>query len=199
MDQPTNNSYLRYIMKKNSLLLILLGVLVLAGALYRLIPGRPWGFAPQIAMALFSGSVVKNKKLSFALPLLSMFISDLIYQGAYWSGIGDTQGFYSGQWVNYLLFTGLTALGWLIQAKNVFSIILGSLAGPVLYFLASNGIVWLGGGGYNRPKTFDGLIQCLNDGLPFFRGSLYATFLFSALFFGGYAWWAHRHRTAAAH
>jgi hypothetical protein len=29
--------------------------------------------------------------------------------------------------------------------------------------------VWLGGGGFARPKTWDGLLLCYNDALSFYR------------------------------
>ena len=63
-------------------------VLLLAiASLYRIMPGRVPGFAPQIAMALFSGSIVKNKKFAFLLPLVSMLVSDIIYEILFRSGI----------------------------------------------------------------------------------------------------------------
>ena len=174
---------------KNFTRVILVAVaMILVSALYRIIPGRPYGFAPQIAMALFCGAVIPNRKLSFLVPLGSMFVSDLLFELVYRLGWSGVQGFYQGQWVNYLLFGGLTCLGWAIRPKKIVPIALGSLAGPVLYFLASNFATWIGGGGYQRPKTWDGLLQCMNDGLPFFRGSLEATLLFGTLFFGSFAW-----------
>lgn len=179
-------------MKKSGQLLLIFASLLLVSALYRLIPNRPWGFAPQIAMALFSGSVVKDKKFSFLLPLGSMFLSDLLFQVLHNMGITDFQGFYDGQWVNYLLFTGLTILGWFVSEKNILQIGLGALAGPVLYFFASNTATWAAGAGWHRPYTWAGYVQALEDGLPFFKGSLYATVLFSAVFFGGYALWRRR-------
>jgi hypothetical protein len=176
-------------MKKSGQIILIFAILLLVSALYRLIPNRPWGFAPQIAIALFSGSVVKNKKFSFLLPLGSMFLSDLLFEVLHRAGLTDMQGFYDGQWVNYVLFTGLTVIGWAISRKNVLHIALGAMAGPVLYFFASNTATWALGLGWHRPHTWDGFALALADGLPFFRGSLYATVLFSAVFFGGYALW----------
>ena len=91
---------------------------ILASALYRIMPNRPMGFAPQIAIALFSGALcVKNKKWAFAMPLVSMFISDLFFEVLYMNHLTDYQGFYSGQWLNYILIAGLAAFGFLIQTK----------------------------------------------------------------------------------
>jgi hypothetical protein len=46
--------------------------------------------------------------------------------------------------------------------------------------------VWIGGGGYGHPQTLNGLMLTYIDGIPFYQGSLYATVVFCAVFFGGY-------------
>ena len=174
-------------MKITKKIVVALILLTTVCALYRIVPGRPWGFAPQIAMALFGGAVfIHNKKWAFVLPLLSMFLSDLLYEVLYNAGLSTLQGFYEGQWQNYLLFTLLTAVGFLIKKINVLNVLLASIAAPTVYFLLSNFTVWLGGGGLERPKTLEGLMMCYNDGLPFYQNSLYATVFFSAVLFGGY-------------
>ena len=161
-------------------------MLIVVAALYRVIPGRPLGFAPHMAMALFGGAIIRDKKWAFALPVFSLFLSDLLYQLLYINGLTDTQGFYDGQWVNYLWFVGITCLGFLMRNINAGNVMSYSFLAPTLYFLVSNFSVWAGGGGLQRPKTFEGLMQCYVDGLPFYRGGLIATVVFSALFFGGY-------------
>ena len=70
-------------MKLSRYTLLSLLLLVLVAAIYRVIPNRPWGFAPQFAMTLFCGAMIKDKKIAFLLPLLSIFISDLLYQVLY--------------------------------------------------------------------------------------------------------------------
>ena len=161
---------------------------ILASALYRIMPNRPMGFAPQIAIALFSGALcVKNKKWAFAMPLVSMFISDLFFELLYINQLTDYQGFYSGQWLNYILIAGLAAFGFLIQTKKIASISIAFLAGPTTYFILSNFTVWAFGGGWNRPKTFSGLMQCYVDGVPFYANSLLATFIFGSVLFGAYS------------
>jgi hypothetical protein len=164
-------------------------LLVIIAALYRIIPGRPFGFAPQWAMAVFAGAVIKDKKWAFIIPVLSMFISDLLYQLLYIGGLTNMQGFYEGQWQNYLLFTLLVFVGMAIRKPNVVRITIASLLAPSLYFLVSNFLVWASNGttrGLDRPKTFDGLMLCYADGIPFYKMSLLATLVFSAILFGSY-------------
>lgn len=164
-------------------------LLVIIAGLYRIIPGRPYGFAPQWAMAIFAGAVIKDRKWAFIIPMLSMFISDLLYQVLYVGGVTNMQGFYEGQWQNYLLFTLLVFVGFAIKKLNVLQIGAASFAAPTLYFLVSNFLVWASNGttrGLDRPKTFDGLILCYTDGIPFYKMSILASFVFSAILFGAY-------------
>ncbi len=176
-------------MKSNNKIVWSFLLLVLIAALYRIIPGRPYGFAPQWAMAVFAGAVIKDKKWALIIPVLSMFISDLLYQVLYIGGVTNMQGFYEGQWQNYILFTLLVFVGFAIKKLNVLQIAIASLAAPTLYFIVSNFLVWASNGitrGLDRPKTFNGLMLCYSDGIPFYRTSILATLVFSAILFGTY-------------
>jgi hypothetical protein len=183
-------------MKLNKSVLLSFGILVLAASLYRAWPGRPFGFAPQMAMALLGGAVIKDKRWAFILPLLSMLISDVLYQVLYNSGLTDIRGFYKGQWTNYAVIAGITLFGFLLKKITALRVGLFSLAGSVLFFLASNFTVWLGGGGLGRPKTFNGLMLCYYDGLAFLRdyglikgfyGNLFiGDLFFCTILFGAY-------------
>jgi hypothetical protein len=183
-------------MKLNKSVWIAFGILVLSASLYRAWPGRPFGFAPQIAMALFGGAMIRDKRWAFILPLLSMFISDLVYQALYANGLSSIPGFYEGMMVNYLLIGGLTVFGFLLKKINAIKIAAFSISGSILFFLTSNFFVWLGDAGLKRPKTFEGLMMCYGDGLAFFRdyglfkgfyGNLFiGDLFFCAILFGSY-------------
>ena len=165
-------------------------LLVVIASFYRIMPGRPLGFAPQIAMALFAGSIVKDKKFSFLLPILSMLVSDIIYEVLFRFNISTIAGFYEGQLINYVLFAAVTVVGFFIRKEKWVQIAAGSVAGATFYFILSNFVVWIGGGLAlnNLPyaKTWDGLMTCYTAAIPFYTGSLYATFIFSFVLFGGY-------------
>jgi hypothetical protein len=177
-------------MKLNKSNFIILLFLVIAASLYRVWDGRPMGFAPQIAMALFAGSVCRDKRFAFLFPVLSMLISDLIYQFLYVQGLTPIKGFYGGQWQNYLLIASVTIIGFFISKNKISHIIAGSLGGAVYYFIISNFFVWFGGGLdiNNQPyeKSFNGLITCFTAALPFFKWSLVSTLLFNVVFFGSF-------------
>jgi len=177
-------------MKLNKSNLLVLFILILACALYRVWDSRPMGFAPQIAMALFAGSISKDKRFAFLFPVLSLFISDLLYQFLYSQGLSTIKGFYSGQWQNYLLIASITIIGFFINKNKIGQIFIGSLAGAVYFFLISNFMVWIGGGwdinNQPYPRSFSGLMLCFSEALPFFKWSVLSTLLFNGVFFGSF-------------
>ncbi len=155
--------------------------LILACAIFRFL-----GLAPQIALAVFAGAMIKDKKWSFALPLVSMLFSDVLIEIAFKNGWAAYGGFYEGQWLNYLLIATTTVFGFFIQKEKMYHSAIAIFAAPTFFYLASNTAVWIGGGGWNRPHNSFGLLQSLIDGFPFYKASLMTTIAFVALFFGGY-------------
>jgi hypothetical protein len=156
-------------MKQNKSVLLAFLLLVLTASLYRVWGGRPQGFAPQLAMAIFGGAVIQNKKLALFLPLLSMLFSDLVYQVLYVKGLSTIPGFYAGQVENYALIAGLTCFGFLMKKVTALRVLGFAISGSLLFFLLSNFSVWLAGAGFHHPKTFDGLLACYGDALVFYR------------------------------
>lgn len=164
-------------------------LLIVVAGLYRILPGRPYGFAPQIAMAIFGGAIISEKKIAFLLPVISMFFCDLLFQVLYMQGVTSMPGFYEGQITNYILFSGLTVFGFFIKDFNLKKIAVSAVSAPTTYFLISNFLVWVSPSplaGLARPKTISGLMMTLADGLPFYPWSVLSTVLFSAILFGSY-------------
>ncbi|MEJ7912383.1 MAG: DUF6580 family putative transport protein, partial [Chitinophagaceae bacterium] len=165
-------------------------LLIVSASLYRVWEGRPFGFTPQIAMAIFGGAIIKDKRWAFALPLFSMFLSDLLYQALFQWGYTSIPGFYGGQWINYALFACLTVFGFALRRFNFKNIVGFSIGGSFLFFLLSNFTVWLSGGGFHRPRTGEGLLMCYADGLAFYRDyglvkGFAGNFILGDLFFCG--------------
>lgn len=171
-------------------------LLLLVASLYRAWDGRPFGFAPQMAMALFGGAVIRDKRFAVLLPLLSLLVSDCVYQVLYVNGLSDIQGFYDGQWLNYLLFIGISCFGMLMKKVNFRNVLGFTIGGSLLYFLLSNFGVWAAGAGLQRPLTFEGLLLCYGDAIAFYRdygvikgfygNQLIGDLFFSTLLFGAY-------------
>lgn len=168
-------------MKLNKSVLFAFILLIIVASVCRVL-----GYAPQLAMAVFAGAIIKDRRLAFVLPLVSMFFSDLLYETLFAYGYTDYGGFYEGQLTNYLLIAGITLIGFWVKGLNWTRIAIGSLAAPLIFFFISNFFVWLGVGGLGRPLTISGLLLCYNDAVPFFRASLINTIAFSTILFGGY-------------
>lgn len=174
-------------MKQNKSVLLAFGLLIIIGSVF-----RAAGFAPQIAMAIFGAAVIRDKRLAFVLPLLSMLLSDVFIEILYRNGYMNYGGFYAGetffdgQVLNYILLAGVTLIGLWARNLNWGRIAIATITAPIVYFLLSNLFVWIGGAGYSRPHTFSGLLLCYEDGLPFLRTSILYTLLFSSILFGGY-------------
>lgn len=168
-------------MKLNKSVLLAFGLLIVVGSVFRVA-----GFAPQIAMAVFGAAVIRDKRMAFILPLVSMLLSDVLYEILFNYGYTPYGGIYEGQLVNYIMLAAVALVGFQARSLKPVRIITATLAAPVVYFLLSNFAVWLGGGGFQRPKTFSGLMLCYEDALPFLRSSMGYTILFSALLFGSY-------------
>ncbi len=163
------------------LVLFTIALVVIATACkYYLGPYIEWsGFSPIIAIALFSGFIIKDKSSSFILPLLALLISDVAIQVLYQQGKFEYPGFYNGQWKHYSVLLISTLIGWGLKGRSYGSLLAGSLVAPVLFFLVSNFIVWTSMGAEAiYPKTFSGLMLCYEAGLPFLKNSVIATLVF---------------------
>ncbi len=185
-------------MNQKHSILIAFAILVVAAALYRVVPGRPYGFDPMIAMAIFGGAVITNKKWAFALPLAAMLLSDALFEGLTRVGMVNMPGIYDGQWLNYLLLGGITFFGIFMKQINVRNIAVAAISAPLVYFLLSNTGTWMFHGGFMRPTTFSGWLQALVDGLPFLKWSVASSIVFSALFFGCWSLLGRRQAQAKA-
>jgi hypothetical protein len=141
-------------------------------------PNLDWsGFSPVIAVALFSGMIIKEKNVSFILPLLAVLISDLLIQFLYEQNKFPYPGIYDGQWRNYLVLLSATIVGWALKGRNYASLFIGAVAAPTVFFLFSNFSVWLAGE-VIYSKDLNGLLTSYINGLPFYRNALIATFVF---------------------
>ncbi len=168
-------------MKSNGRLIVFTLILVILATAckYFFGPELSWsGFSPVIAIALFSGFIIKQKDMSFILPLLALFISDAVIELLYTQDLFPYAGFYGGQWKNYAVLLISTLIGWGLKGRSYSSLIAGGIAAPTVYFLASNFMVWMASTEAVYAKSFGGLMTCYEAGLPFYRNSLIATAIF---------------------
>lgn len=163
---------------------VLSGMILLA-ALTRLLPHPP-NFSPVEAVALFGGAWFASRAWALAVPLLAMFLSDLALGLA--NGGIYFEYFASAHFAAiYLCIALSTVLGFGLRNRVTGARVLGySLAGSVLFFLASNFAVWATAvPGHGACST--GLLPCYVAGVPFFQWTVLGTLFYSALLFGGFA------------
>jgi hypothetical protein len=161
--------------QKENLLYRTLLALVLIGlaAALRIAP-HPWNFAPVGAMALFSGAVLKDRRLAFLFPLLALFAGDVFI------------GFHKLIFIVYVSFLINVVIGlWLRDRRTVARISLATLLGAVQFFLVTNFAAWQFLGGYRHNSS--GLLACYVAGIPLFWNTLGGDALYATLLFGGYA------------
>jgi hypothetical protein len=176
-------------MKPNGRLLIFTFILVILATACKFFfgPELSWsGFSPVIAIALFSGFIIRQKDMSFLLPLLSLFISDIMIQVLFKQDLFPYAGFYSGQWGNYLLLLSATLIGWALKGRSYSALTMGGIASPTVYFLVSNFMVWQASSEITYSKSFAGLMTCYEAGLPFYRNSLLGMLVFLPLILVSY-------------
>ena len=147
--------------------------MILAATASRLIPHPP-NFSPIAALALFGGASFASKRAAFLVPVLGLFLSDLVL------------GFSSITPVVYGSFAIITCLGlWLRQRQSVSRIAGAAVVSALLFFVLTNFGVWALENLY--PKTSAGFADCYVAAIPFFRNTLASNLLYSALLFGGFA------------
>ena len=142
------------------------------------------GFSPVISIALFAGMIVKDKSISFILPLVSLFLGDVVIEVLFRFKLFPYEGFYGYQLLNYSLLLLTTLLGWALKGNKVGRIVIGALVAPTLFFLLSNLTVWITSTFY--VKDFGGLITCYAEGLPFYYHSIISTVAFLPVFLFSY-------------
>jgi len=144
--------------------------------------GASWlsNFAPLAAIALCSAAYYK-----FAVPFVTLFISDAVLNFRYGAPLLDPQIL-----CRYLALALVGWIGLLLQYRPSLKTLLpASVVGSTIFYAITNAFSWLSYPGY--AKNLGGLIQALTVGLPqysatpswmFFRNSLISDLLFTLLF-----------------
>jgi hypothetical protein len=148
----------------------------------------PWNFSPLTALCLFGGACLADRRLAFALPLATLFLSDL----GIWalSGRFDWAFSLSGTLFLYASFSLAAALGSVLRSRTQQNMVgrawLMGMGFETAFFVASNYLVWCFGATDSVPMyapTTAGLLACYVAGLPFFGKSLLGTTAFTMLLF----------------
>jgi hypothetical protein len=161
---------------------IVLILMIVAAAAMRFVSYKfPYvlsNFTPVGAIALFGGAYFTDKWKAYLVPLLTLFVSDVLLNH-----------FYSGKWVIidttsftvYICFALIVFVGSLIKKANVLNVFLASLVAVVLHWLLTDLPI-----GNLYPRTFAGYIESLTAAIPFEKNMLLGDILFCAILFGGF-------------
>lgn len=169
--------------KQSRSTLIIAGILVIAAALSRVLL-YPDNFSPIIGMAIFAGAVIKDRRFAFALPLVAMFLSDVLFEV-----FNIAPGFWGwGQLVGYGILALITVLAFSMKKINVMSVAGYSVGASLLFFLLSNSAFFIFDNQvfHLYPQNFNGYIASLVGGLPFLKTGIVADLVFSTVLFGTY-------------
>lgn len=159
---------------QNPQTLVVALILVSLGAAARLLPHEA-NFAPIAAMALF-GAVYLKPKYALLIPFAALFISDMFLG---FDSLNSRLSVYGA-----FLLVGLIGLA-VRRHKSVLTVIGGSLAGSVVFFLVTNFVFFYPPVMYTHDLA--GQLSSYYNALPFFRGTLLGDLFYTGVFFGTYA------------
>ncbi len=169
----------------------IIAVAIFLAAISRLLPHPP-NFTPIGAMALFGAAYFTKKYWAFIIPLVSLWISDLIinnvvmpitypeyYQGFTW---------FTSSWMFVYGGFALIAIFGLLSLKkiNFITVIGSSLVASTLFFLITNFGAWYLDPMSFYPNTMEGLMTCMSAGLPFFMNTIAGDLFYVGVLFGSF-------------
>lgn len=163
---------------------------MIAGAFARLIPHVP-NFTPTESLAIFGGAYLGYKYLSYILPTIMIYASDLVINNTLArSFYPDVQGIV--WWDNYMFYTigAVVAIVFisrlLLKKINTKNVIITVLVSSILFFLVTNFAAWATVKSL-YPANFSGLMMSYAAGIPFYKVSLFGNLIFSGVLFGSMA------------
>ena len=171
-------------MKQNKLNIILaIGLIVLAaGARILNQEMHLYNLAPVAAIGLFAGAILKDKRIAFMLPLLSLLISDIYIE--LFPINAQQRGFYGLE--QFFVYGGMllvTILGMTMKKVDAGRVLGYSLTGSVVFFIVSNFGAYVSGMyGFGLESISTTYIMAL----PFFKNTLLGDLVGNTALFGGY-------------
>ena len=146
-------------------------IIISFGILTRLVVHTP-NFTPVLSLAFLGGMYLKGRQ-AILVPLALVILSDIII------------GFYPMMILTWGSIVMISALGlWIKETKSLATVLGGSIASAVIFYLVSNFGAWL----TLYPHTADGLRQCYILAIPFFRSTLVSSVAYSLAFYTAYEW-----------
>lgn len=135
------------------------------------------------AVALFGGAYFKRFGQSMLMPLVLLFLSDLLLiltMGFEYAFNGQSLAMYSA----FILMTLVGRL--MIKKVNIQNVVLASLIGVFIHWIVTDFAVWYGSPFF--AQNLIGFWEVLVLAIPFERTFLISTLLYSAIMFGSFEW-----------
>jgi len=174
-------SSLQKITIRNSVLIIMI-VLAAATRLLNINHITEWvTFTPVGAVALFGGTYFKDKWKAFLVPMLTLFVSDLALNYAYFHKFELMD---SSSIMVYISFAIMVVIGMYVKKVNIGTVVSASLLSVLVHWLLTDIQPWLSGTLY--AKSILGYGQSLIAAVPFEKPLLIGNLLFGAILYGGF-------------
>lgn len=171
-------------MKRSNINIILAVGLILMAAVARIVNHEMhlYNLAPVAAIGLFGGALLTNKRLAFAIPLLSLFLADLYIE--LFPSNELMRGFYG---VEQLFVYGsmllVTLLGTKMNQPGTRNVLGFTLSGSLIFFIVSNFGSFVSG---MYGHDMNGLMTTYLMALPFLKNTLLGDLVGSTMLFGSY-------------
>ncbi len=142
----------------------------------------PWNFSPLMAVGLYSGAFIADRRWKFGLPLLTLFVSDL----GIWAVTGQfSWAFQSDRWSAYLCYFATVVMGQGLNRQawptRAFAALGRGILAETLFFIVTNFVYfWIQ---TEYPHSLAGLIACYVAAIPFAGRSFVSTAFYSVLLF----------------
>ena len=142
----------------------------------------PWNFSPMIAVCLYSGAYLADRRMGFGLPLLALLASDV----GIWAVTGQfSWAFPSDRWAAYLCTAIAVFMGQGLNRQSAsqrpFAAVGCGLSAEVLFFVVTNFVYfWTQ---TTAPHTTAGLVACYFAAIPFAKTSFASSIFYAFLLF----------------
>lgn len=165
--------------KKN---LLFVGLIALA-MITRFLPHAP-NFTAVGAVAIFGGFIFSSNWKAFLVPLLALFISDLLinnflYTGLYEGFVFFTEGFY---YIYAALLLSAVLGRYATSGFKPLPLLGAGIGSALLFYLITNFGVWMQSPMYT--KDLSGLMTSYTLALPFLLNQVMGTLLYGGILFG---------------
>ncbi len=174
-------------MKINDRAIVVGSIMILIASASRLLPH--WhNFTAVGAVGLFAGFYFRKQVWAYLIPLISLWITDLVLNNFVYSAFQEAEFVWFSKWMIWV-YLGFVMMVWvgkrIIVKVRPGQVLAGTVVASLAFFIISNFGSFLMDPMY--PKSGVGLVSAYVAALPFFLNTILANIFYSALFFGFYA------------